>query len=90
MHHRILLLVLAPALLCIGCAEEPGYQRYKAFALEHLDHLEYVDPAGRPKTSPDFGRDYSALPDFSAIEDTRARKQAFFDYLRPRSSTGTL
>ena len=83
MQKMILIVALAAALLCAGCAREPGSREYKAWAREHLDSLELVDMAGRPKTEPDLGRDYDTLPDFAAIADTKARKEAFFEYLRP-------
>ena len=68
-----------------GCADDQPqpYQLYKAYYAEHLFGLELIDQAGNELGRPDFEVDYLSLPDFSAIEDTRARKQAFFDYLRP-------
>jgi Bax protein len=73
------------ALLVVGCDREEAspYQLYKAYAAERLSDIALIDPAGVVRVPADFDRDYSSLPRFSAIEDTRARKQAFFDYLRP-------
>jgi Bax protein len=78
--------VLLPLMLGItlaSCGSDPGHQAYKAYVAEHLDSLQYVDRAGAEINRPDFEADYSKLPDFSAIKDVQARKQAFFDYLRP-------
>lgn len=77
------LTALTLALLLAGCGRDPGYQAYKAYMAEHLSKLQYVDAAGAVINRPDFTADYSHLPDFAAIEDTRERKQAFFEYLRP-------
>jgi Bax protein len=69
--------------LLYACSADPGYQAYKAYVAEHLNDLQWVDAAGTERVRPDYPVDYNALPDFAAIEDTRERKQAFFDYLRP-------
>lgn len=76
----LLLMVLA------GCEESNSphpWQLYKAYQAEYLTGITLVDQAGAIRVVPDFNRDYSQLPDFSTIEETRERKQLFFDYLRP-------
>ena len=75
---------LTLSLLMGGCSQEQHpYQLYKAYYADHLRDLELIDQAGDERGVADFDVDYASLPDFSTIEDTRARKQAFFDYLRP-------
>lgn len=77
------LLATALALLLFGCAEKTGEQLYQEYLAANRDSLVYVKLSGEIKRQPDFGVDYSKLPDFSAIEDTTERKQAFFEYMRP-------
>lgn len=77
------LLATALSVLLFGCAEKSGEQLYQEYLAANRDSLLYVKLSGEIKQHPDFGVDYSKLPDFAAIEDTQARKKAFFDYMRP-------
>lgn len=62
---------------------EASQIEFKDYADKYLSRLTIVRNDGVLKTELNTGHDYSRLPDFSAIADTPARKQAFFDYLRP-------
>lgn len=67
---------------CDGDGRHP-WQLYKAYQAQYLWGLRLVDQAGAIRGVPDFPVDYYQLPDFAAYEDAQARKQAFFEYLRP-------